>query len=408
MQLWKNNEIKRITIVFLFVLLIFIASSFIATTTIINSYKNYFLNYNARVLNAIALKYPEMDQSIIDEILNNGQASTSDLELLNKYGISESSLLSSVDAVKEEYDNVLYVNMSLTIGLFLFIIIVIFVFLTKLYKKISNLSAYTLKIMNGNSNIDIIDNNEGEISILKNRLYDITRILKENNELLEKDKLSLKTAIADISHQLKTPLTSLYLCNEILQDEKDIHQRKVFFNKMHQELERIEWLISALLKMSKLDSKTVTLKKDKIKVCVLVDDILSSLSNMINNKQIDIGKRGLDDVTIIGDYNWMREAISNIIKNSIEHTNKKGNIEISYEDNPLYTEIKILDNGEGISKEDMPYIFNRFYKAKGSSKESIGIGLALSKTIINSLNGNVSVKSRKNEYTVFTIKMYKN
>lgn len=262
--------------------------------------------------------------------------------------------------------------------------------------------------MSGDTTLDIIDNSEGEISILRNRLYDITRILKENNELLENDKIALKKAIADISHQLKTPLTSLYLCNEILSDEEDSNQRKIFLDKMHQELERIEWLISSLLKMSKLDSRTVILKKDKINVGDLIDSTLLSLRGMITEKKITILKDGNSKLTIKGDFNWLREALSNIIKNAIEHSNIDGKIDISYLDNPLYVEIIVKDNGEGISREDLPHIFERFYKAKGSSKESVGIGLALAKTIINNSNGEISVKSKMGEYTLFTIKIYKN
>jgi signal transduction histidine kinase len=227
-------------------------------------------------------------------------------------------------------------------------------------------------------------------------------------ELLEKDKATLKQAIADISHQLKTPLTSLYLCNEILCDESDPHQREVFLDKMRQELERIEWLISSLLKMSKLDSKTIILKKEKINVSNLIDSTLLSLSSVIDSKDINIVKEGSDDITIAGDFNWLREALSNVIKNGVEHTESNGQKTISYSDNPLYVELDIKDNGEGIAKSDLPYIFERFYKAKGSSKESVGIGLSLSKTIINNSNGDISVRSKKNEYTLFTIKIYKN
>jgi signal transduction histidine kinase len=245
MHLFKNSEIKRITLIFSGVLILFVIASFISTSIIINSYKTYFVNYNARILSVIIDKYPDIDQDIITEILNNKQITEEGKNSLNKYGISESTLVKSIDVLQSEYNTVLYTNLGLTTGLYALIIIVVFLFLWKLYKKISNLSEYTLNIKNGISTIDIIDNNEGELSILKNRLYDITRLLKENNELLEKDKIILKTAIADISHQLKTPLTSLYLCNEILTEEKDEHQRDVFLIKMHQELERMEWLITS-------------------------------------------------------------------------------------------------------------------------------------------------------------------
>lgn len=408
MKLMRNDEIKKITIVFIALILVTFSFAVIATNLIIKSYQNYFINYNARVLNIITSKYPEADEAIINEILNTHKVSDDEFDNLNKYGITKSSLLSSVESVKQEYNHIFITNLIFLFSLFFILVIIVFVFLYKIYRKISSLNDYTLNVMNGNGSIDIIDNNEGELSILKNHLYDITRILKENNELLEQDKASLKRAIADISHQLKTPLTSLYLCNEILCDENDVNQREVFLNKMRQELERIEWLISSLLKMSKLDSRTVILKNEEINVSHLVDGALNSLSSLIENKKIEISKTGSEEVTLNGDFNWLREALINVIKNGVEHTQTGGNIIINYSDNPLFTEITIRDNGEGIDKSDLPHIFERFYKAKGSSKESVGIGLALSKTIINSSNGDISVKSKKGEYTLFTIKIYKN
>jgi signal transduction histidine kinase len=258
-----------------------------------------------------------------------------------------------------------------------------------------------------NYDIDINDNSEGDISILKNHLFDITRILKENKELLERDKIYLKNAIADISHQLKTPLTSLYLVNEILCNEKDETKRNEFLIKMRDELERIEWLVSSLLKMSKLDSKTVVLRDDTIEVSALIQHSVSDLASLINSKKIDIKINNKDNITLKGDFNWLKEALINIIKNGLEHTNEDGHINIDVSDNPLYTKIVIKDNGEGIAPADIPYIFDRFYKPKGSSKNSLGIGLALAKSIINSQNGAISVKSKLGEYTAFTIKVYK-
>lgn len=407
MKLWRNNEIKRITIILGLFILMSILLSVVASKIIIGSYQRYFLNYNARVLNIIIDKYPDLDSEIINEILNPKNISNNDLKILEKYGINDEALLSSVKSVKSEYQNILYTTIILTLLIILISIIIFFIFLFKLYKKINELNAYTFKVMSGDGGFDIIDNSEGELSILKNRLYDITRILKENNELLEKDKETLKMAIADISHQLKTPLTSLYLCNEILSDEGDPKQREIFLNKMHQELERIEWLISSLLKMAKLDSRTIVLKKEKINVNDLIDSTLLSLSSIISSKKITIIKEGDSNINLEGDFNWLREALSNVIKNSVEHSKDNDQITIYFNDNPLYIEINIKDNGEGIDAHDLPHIFERFYKAKDSGKESVGIGLALSKTIINNSNGDITAKSKKGEYTLFTIKLYK-
>lgn len=404
MKLFRNSEVKRLTFIFIFFITIIILLSFVTTSLIINNYKKYYMNYNAKVLSIIEQKYPGVEENIIKEIQNSNSKTGTDI--LKKYGITEDVMDNYLDPIKEEFNRIFTYQIIQSLIIYILLIIIIFIFLIKIYKKIRKLNEYTLNIAYSDYGIDIRDNSEGDISILKNHLYDITRILKENNELLEKDKLYLKDAIADISHQLKTPLTSLYLFNEILEDEKDDEKRKYFLEKMRNELERIEWLITSLLKMSKLDSKTVVLKEEKINVSDLVNSSVDSLKTIIEQKNIEIKMSGKRNIYFIGDFYWMREALINVLKNGVEHSNESSVIEINFEKNPIYTIIEIKDNGEGITEYDLPHIFDRFYKAKGSSKNSVGIGLALSKSIIKSQNGEISVNSKIGEYTKFIIKIY--
>lgn len=404
MRIFKNGEIKRLTTILIIGLIFIMLLSIIVTNIIIKNYKVYFINYNAKVISAVLSKYPEAQTDVVNVILES--KSGDGLEELKKYGINDASVMSLVNSVQREYNNVLKATTILSLTIYLLLIVVVFFFLSKIYKRIRGLNDYTLDIAYKNYGIDIIDNSEGDISILKNHLFDITRILKENNELLEHDKAYLKDAIADISHQLKTPLTSLYLFNEILSDEKDASRRSEFLSKMRDELERIEWLISSLLKMSKLDSKTIVLRNEKIEVKTLIENAIMALDSLIDAKKIKISINGDNRISLMGDFNWLKEALINIVKNGIEHSDENGTINIDYNVNPLYTEITIMDNGEGIAASDMPYIFDRFYKARGSSKNSIGIGLALAKSIINSQNGDLSVKSKLGSYTKFTIKIY--
>jgi signal transduction histidine kinase len=406
MSIFKNSDVKRLTVILLFFFLILIIIVYSVTNIIISNYKTYLYNYNAKIISLVISKYPDAEEDIANEIISNNITNGNDI--LNKYGINKSTIDNLVEPINQEYYNVLIIIIIFGLLIFIPFVVIIFIFLNRLYKNIRKLNDYALNIAYKDYKIDIRDNTEGDISILKNRLYDITRILKENNELLKNDKLVLKNAIADISHQLKTPLTSLYLFNEILLDEKDNDKRLDFLNKMHNELERIEWLISSLLTMSKLDSKTIVLKSDNINVLSLVHSSIDSLVSLTNDKQININIKGNDEISFIGDFYWMREALINIIKNAIEHSNISSTIDITFEDNPLYTKIDIHDIGEGIDKYDLPHIFERFYKAKSSSKNSVGIGLSLAKSIINNQNGDIAVKSEVGKYTTFTIKIYKN
>ena len=256
--------------------------------------------------------------------------------------------------------------------------------------------------------MDIRDNEEGELSILKNEIYKVTLMLSKQGEFLKRDKERLADAISDISHQLKTPLTSMMVMIDLLGEENlEIEKRMEFTKNIEIQLERMEWLLTSLLKLSKIDAGTVIFKKEKVLVAELIKKAINPLLIPMEIKEQELIIDGKENTSFIGDINWTTEAIINILKNCIEHTKNKGRISIFYEENPLYTEIKISDKGKGIEKEDLPYIFKRFYKGKNANDESVGIGLAMAKSIIISQNGDVSVKSKKDEGTEFSIKFYK-
>ena len=171
--------------------------------------------------------------------------------------------------------------------------------------------------------------------------------------------------------------------------------------------EGIEWLVSSLLKISKLDAGTVTMKNEDVYVGSLVEKALEHLSIPLDIKRLQVHVTGEKDVKFTGDFNWSCEAIINIIKNCIEHTPEQGQLNISFAENPLYTVITIRDSGPGIDKEDLPYIFNRFYKGKNTPEDHVGIGLAMAQAIIAKQGGDITVKSEKNRGTEFTIKFYR-
>ena len=228
--------------------------------------------------------------------------------------------------------------------------------------------------------------------------------LKEQSELLIKEKKYLEETLQDISHQIKTPLTSMYMINDILTNEKDENIKKEFLIKNKNQIERIEWLVTSLLKLSRLESGTVKLKKEKIELNKLIDKAIEPINVLLELKDIKLIK-SIEDTNINIDINWTVEALLNIIKNACEHTKDK--IEIIGSTNPLYTEIKIVDNGIGINKKDIKHIFERFYKGS-HNKESIGIGLNMSKKIINLQNGIIEVFSKEGVGSTFIIKFYKN
>jgi signal transduction histidine kinase len=276
------------------------------------------------------------------------------------------------------------------------------------YREIEKLSSYLRQISNGNYALDVRDNHEGELSILKTDIYKVTLMLSEHSTLLLQDKIRLTDAISDISHQLKTPLTSMMVMSDLLSDPQLPDYRRVEFTRnIRVQLERIEWLIASLLKISRIDAGTVAFKKDKVMAKKLIHQALEPVLIPMDIKEQTVLVQGEDTVSFVGDLNWTAEALINILKNAVEHTPTGGRITISFSENVLYTEIIIEDNGEGIVKEDLRYIFKRFYKGKNASEGSIGIGLAMAYSIITSQNGDITVKSVQGEGTQFHIKFYK-
>lgn len=293
-----------------------------------------------------------------------------------------------------------------------FICYMLFMLLTILYKKsqdkkINEISNYMNSVLNGNYSLDIRSYEEGRLSILKNDIYKITVKLKEQTDMAINEKNNLEMILSDISHQIKTPLTSMYVINDLLKSDKLSKKEKIeFLNKNESQLERIEWLVTSLLKLSRLDNGFVKLKKEKVEVAKLIDNCLNPLLIPIELKNQSVVKQ-IDNFEIDIDFNWFSEAIINILKNAHEHTNAYGTIKVEASDNSMYSSIIISDNGTGISKQDLPHIFERFYKGD-NQKESIGIGLNMAKKIIDLSGGEINVLSTPSVGTTFIIKIYKN
>lgn len=272
--------------------------------------------------------------------------------------------------------------------------------------KINELNNYLSLMCSGNFDLDIMDNSEGEMSILKNNLYKIMTLLKTQNEQLNTDKLYLADSLADISHQLKTPLTSMMVMSDLLKDEKNEDKRNEFLSIIEVQLDKMKWLITNLLKISKLDAGTTEFKHEKFNISPVLEKSLKPFYVTCDIREIEIDNE-INDFEFVGDDSWTGEAIENIIKNCIEHTENNGTIKFFSERTNVYNSLFIQDNGCGISKEDLPHIFERFYHGKNSSSESVGIGLALAKTVLEKEKGDIIVKSELGKGSIFELRFYK-
>lgn len=320
----------------------------------------------------------------------------SSLCLLSGLALLVAALFLSVEAI--------FLIVILSVGFF----IVTYQFTKWRYREIDQLSSYLQEIGNGNYKLDVRDNREGELSLLKSQIYKVTKMLSEQGNLLEEDKQKLTDAISDISHQLKTPLTSMTVMADLLSDPRlSDEKRQEFTHNIQVQLERMEWLVSSLLKLSKIDAGTIVFKHEPVSVPALIQAATEPLLVPIDIKMQRLQITGERDVTFEGDMKWTTEALINILKNCVEHTPEQGELFIDFTENTLYTEILIRDTGNGISKQDVPYIFQRFYKGVNASDDSVGIGLAMAHSIITGQQGELSVRSQLGVGTEFQIRYYK-
>ena len=285
-------------------------------------------------------------------------------------------------------------------------IIVFLVSTNNRYKKIKELSECVDRILHGKDTVLNCEYCEGEIAVLGSEIHKMTVRLREQKAQLTEDKKFLADSIADISHQIRTPLTSINLLISLL-SEPDINpERKLrLTHELYELLSRIDWLITSLMKISKIDAGTAEFKKENVSLEAVIKKAVAPLIIPMELKEQELYINASGSFT--GDLNWTSEAIGNIVKNCTEHTQSGGKICINACENPLYSEIIITDNGKGIREEDLPHIFKRFYKGKNSDTKSFGIGLALSRMIIVSQNGTVKAENNEKSGAKFIIKFYK-
>ncbi|MBQ2825324.1 MAG: HAMP domain-containing histidine kinase [Clostridia bacterium] len=294
----------------------------------------------------------------------------------------------------------------LAVCLSLLFIVVSYITAYNRYKKISSLSEDINKLLHGDNTISFDDYSEGELSILKSEIHKMTVRLREQQQRLIDDKVYLADSIADISHQIRTPLTSINLLVQFL-SKPDLTEdkKRQHILELKRMLSRIDSLITALLKISKLDAKTVQFKPQNISLEELIGKSCEPLlvPFELRGQELVISAEG----DFFGDLAWTSEAIGNIVKNCMEHTPEGGKVEVTAVENPIYSEIVITDNGTGIDTDDLPHIFERFYKGKNSGDNSFGVGLALARMIITGQGGTIKAENRKEKGARFTIRFYK-
>ncbi len=398
----KNNyNYKKYIVISIFLSILFVC---IFTLFNIHSYNTYSYYYNEKiddVVSNVKESYPDVkEEDIIKTVLKDNDSS-----LLKRYTSRTNSYL--------KINNKLFViNLMITIVLFLFPLVFLFVvFAIYNYKKEKDINGVVniiKEINKRNYDLKIDELSEDELSILKNEIYKTMIHLRESSDLSHQERLELKKSLEDISHQLKTPLTSILIMLDNIIDNPDMDNetKEDFIKDIKKEVLNINFLVQNILKLSKFESNTIEFNNESIKLEKLVKESIKNLEVISDLKDVSVKLNGNTSSDVSIDPIWQKEAITNIIKNAIEHSKQSSNVDINISDNNVYACVSITNYGETIDTKDLKHIFERFYKSKNSSKDSIGIGLPLAKTIIEKNNGTITVES-KNDITTFEVKYYK-
>ena len=374
----------------------------------IYEYHSYTKNFNNKISSIVSIlkyEYPNITDTEIIKILNDNNNESADF--FEKYSIdlNSTSILINNDT---QFHKFLIVNISFLVISIIILLIIFIRYNHKKEKDIKDIIKCIEQINRKNYELQIDSISEDELSILKNEIYKTTIMLKETAENSNKDKINLKKSLEDISHQLKTPLTSiLVMLDNIIEDEDmDSRVRNEFIIDIKRNVVNINFLVKSILKLSKFDSNTINFIKNKNSIKSIIEESIKNVSPLCDLKNVNIVFNNKKDSKIVCDYKWQVEAITNILKNAIDHSKDGGKVIINEDDNNVYSLIEIINYGQVISKKDIRHIFERFYKGDNAKSDSIGIGLSLAKTIIEENNGNISVESNEKE-TKFSIKYFK-
>lgn len=393
---------KKTIILIIVIILIYVFSFNMVYLYQENIYKEKYNKFVNNIISVIKEKYPDISNKNIIDILNN----KTNLNYLNEYGIDVDDEFALISMHKE--NKKIFIINNVILGSFILVLSIILI-INKNYEnnKLEEIIHLIEEINKKNYNLNIKGTDETMISKLKNEMYKTVVMLKNDADNSLKDKLIIKTYLEDISHQLKTPLTviNISLDNLIDNPNMDEKNRNEFISKISKEVTNINNLIQNLLKLSKFDVNVINFINKSVSIKEFINKSIDKISLIADLKNINIKVNISNDFNLNIDLNWQIEALSNIVKNAIEHSNENDIVYINCNDNKIYSKIEIINNGI-INDKNLNKIFDRFYTNKKGYSESVGIGLSLAKNIIEKNNGKIDVYSKDGK-TIFTIKYYK-
>lgn len=407
-EYYENPELRKSSCI---ILILALLSILISSYTIDKSYekiKDSYVDNNAAVVGKIVKTHPELKNQVVTVITKNssGEDIKSGRRILKDYGYSTELNIGLMPQLENNYRNLSKFLFTSMVCFFAIVFLTNAILYIRIYKKLERLILAAKNMLDYNFDIRIYENAEGTFAKLAYAFDNMRVILKNNFSQIQHEKDFLVNTLSDISHQIKTPISSLIIYNDILLNRKiDGNKRIEFLENSKNQLNRIEWLVKSLLQLAKLDAGAIKFKMISLDINKTVMESLKFLDIKAESKNVKLKfYPGRDKIMLKYDHNWISEAIVNVIKNAIEHTKSGGEVNVFTEVSQVCTRIIVKDNGAGIPKEELKHVFERFYKGKmNKSTESIGIGLALSKSIIDGNGGMIDVKSKIGKGTVFTV-----
>lgn len=406
MKLVWNRELKKLLFLFLSV---FMAAALLANLCLcayVIRAREQYNGFLASLFGSVLKAYPEVSEEELIQVLNGEDESAMGSAVLARYGFLNDYGSASF-AIQERQNFLLLVCANfLLLLLFLTWGILLFLYLKKRQHKIYGLTSYMENLNRDNYSLDMEDNADDELSGLRNEVYKTMVLLREQAGKATEQKLALADSVANISHQLKTPLTSVTILMDNLNENPDMDKatRLRFMSEITRQLTGMSWLITTMLKISRLDAGVVELERTRLDVRSLVEAALQRLEIAAEWKNVSFSVNIPEKMEVLGDKKWMAEALINIIKNAVEHSPDGGVVEISGEENEVYTRIDIRDHGTGIGEEERRRLFERFYNGTTAKEDSTGIGLSLAKEVVERQGGYITIDSVKDGGTAFVLK----
>lgn len=403
MSLYRDKQIRGFCFFLAFFALLLLGTGINFGISQINNAKTLYLTHDEAV--ASSLLEQGVSRDVIAVALNNTEISDDGRMLLAAAGIGEQTKNDTLSFIHQFQQSTSYALIAIAAFLLFVLAVGTFVFFWQRKRLYLQADKVLTNYINGDYSCHLPQNNEGAIFQIFSSVEQLATMLQSKSETEHKAKEFLKDTISDISHQLKTPLAALTMYQEIIENEpENADIVKQFSGKMGISLKRMEQLILSMLKITRLDTGNIVFEKNSCRVTELIAHSINELTTRAKNENKEIIMEGNPEQLLVCDMEWTGEAIGNIVKNALDHTQSGGTVRITWEHTPAMLRIFIADNGGGIAPEDIHHIFKRFYRSKHSlDTQGVGLGLSLAKSIIEGQGGVISVQSELGAGTTFTL-----